>query len=549
MQAGRDTRDTPVEALADVTAALEANDVPLAVSLATEAVANGAEHPLLLNLRAFRFESEGRDAEALTDLKRAAFLAPHDAVILNALGLAFFRCGQLSDAIQAFDTAITNAPAFSQAHFNKGWSLEESGNLVGARECFQRAHETQPEAAAPLGRLAALSVRRGEWDIARVKAEQALAKDSKNVMAIMALANIELEHGELGAAEHRLRELLTVSEIGTHDRATVEGLLGDVLHARNRSAEAFDAYTSCNDRFRRIYSARFAEAGIQTVPQYLEMLIDHFQCGTRDTWSRGEASAFQEADEPSRHVFIIGFPRSGTTLLEQVLGSQPGAVTSDEKDGLVEGVREFMTKPADLDRLAMLRRTGLARYRRAYWQHMRECGLETKGKIFIDKLPYHTVKLPLIAKLFPSARIVFMARDPRDVVLSCFRQRFRMNPSNYELLTLEGAAHLYDLTMQLAEIYRAKLPIAILDVRHEDLVADFEGRIRALCTFLELPWTDTMRDFAGRARKSAVATPSANQVAKGLYSSGASQWRRYADRLEPVMPVLKPWIERFGYEP
>jgi hypothetical protein len=169
------------------------------------------------------------------------------------------------------------------------------------------------------------------------------------------------------------------------------------------------------------------------------------------------------------------------------------------------------------------------------------------GKVFVDKQPVNTVYLPLIAKLFPNAKILFALRDPRDVVLSCFRRRFEVNDSNFEMLTLESTARYYDRMMQLGERYRACLPLTLREVRHEALVEDFEGQLRELCTFIGLDWNEAMRNFSEHARSRAIATPSAMQVTRGLNREGLGQWRRYADDLAPVLPILEPWVVRFDY--
>jgi hypothetical protein len=166
--------------------------------------------------------------------------------------------------------------------------------------------------------------------------------------------------------------------------------------------------------------------------------------------------------------------------------------------------------------------------------------------VFIDKLPLNSIKLPLIAKLFPEAKILFAVRDPRDAVLSCFRQRFRMNPSMFEFLTLDGAARFYAQVMRLSELYRDRFALTVFEHRYEDLVSDFEGRAQAVCDFIGVDWTPEMRRFADGGARRSVATPSATQVARGLYD-GAGQWRRYADQLAPVIPILQPWIDKFGY--
>ncbi len=143
--------------------------------------------------------------------------------------------------------------------------------------------------------------------------------------------------------------------------------------------------------------------------------------------------------------------------------------------------------------------------------------------------------------------MLFARRDPRDVVLSCFRRRFGMNPSMYQLTTLEGAAAYYAAAMRLVEIYRQRLPLDLHVVRYEDLVEDFDGTAGAACAFLGLEWSDGMRDFAGKARARGIATPSAAQVVRGLNREGQGAWRRYRDQMSSVLPLLQPWVEAFGY--
>ena len=164
-------------------------------------------------------------------------------------------------------------------------------------------------------------------------------------------------------------------------------------------------------------------------------------------------------------------------------------------------------------------------------------------------MPLASVALPLIAKLFPNARVLFARRDPRDVVLSCFRRRFGMNASMYQLLTLDGAAAYYDAVIRLAEICREVLPLPQHLVRYESLVDDFEGTARAACDFVGIDWNEGLRDFASKARTRGISTPSAAQVARGLNRDGQGVWRRYAEQMAPVMPILDPWVRRFGYEP
>jgi hypothetical protein len=247
------------------------------------------------------------------------------------------------------------------------------------------------------------------------------------------------------------------------------------------------------------------------------------------------------------HVFLLGFPRSGTTLLEVILDGHPQVVSLEEHELLTDGVLTFMREPLDLEPLARADEAQLNALRAAYWDGVRKAGVDAAGKVFIDKHPLNTLKLPLIARLFPRAKILFAVRDPRDVVLSCFRRRFKMNPAMYELLTLPGAAAFYDAVMNFADQVRPVLGLDWRPVHYETLVADLAPKTRGICEFLGIEWDAGMGDFAARVQAREHATPSTAQLARGLDSSGIGHWRHYGAPLQSIIPVLQPWVDRLGY--
>jgi hypothetical protein len=224
-------------------------------------------------------------------------------------------------------------------------------------------------------------------------------------------------------------------------------------------------------------------------------------------------------------------------------------ITLEESDVLDASAEIFLRNIPSLERLASLGGDDLVRVRRDYWRRVRAHGLDVKGKVFVDKLPLNTIKLPLIAKLFPTAKVIFSLRDPRDVVFSCFRRHFQVNASTCEFLTLPGAARYYDSVMTLGEICRQRLPLPFHSYRHEDLVQDFDGEMRRLCAFAGIDWVDRFRDFAEIARRRNIRSISALQIHRGLYGDGVGQWRRYSAQLAPILSVLQPWVEKFGYDP
>ena len=244
---------------------------------------------------------------------------------------------------------------------------------------------------------------------------------------------------------------------------------------------------------------------------------------------------------------MIGFPRSGTTLAESVLTRHPEIISLEEKNTFDAAVLDFLRDRSTASRFATMGDQELQFYREDYWNRVRSFGADPSGKIFIDKHPFNTLKIALIYKLFPAAKIIFCVRDPRDVVLSCFRRRFDLNSSMYEFLDLPRTARLYDRTMHLATVFREIQKVDEHRLVYEKLVQDFEVEAKSMCDFIGAEWSPELIDFSSRAKGGGVASASSAQIARGLYQDGIGHWKRYRDQLAPAMQILRPWIERFGY--
>ncbi len=245
---------------------------------------------------------------------------------------------------------------------------------------------------------------------------------------------------------------------------------------------------------------------------------------------------------------LTGFARSGTSLLGLALEGLEQVEVLQEREPMTDALRRFGGRDG-LARLLSASEAELDLYRDAYWRRVRSAGARLDRAVFVDKQPMNALHLPLVTRLFPAARILFMRRDPRDVALGCFRRRFLMNRYTYQLLTAEGSARLYGAAMRIAERTRELASPDMLAVRQEMLVADFRGAMGEVCRVLGLPWSEAIGGFAGRIRSSSVATPSAPQLARGLNADGVGRWRRYAPQLRPLSPILEPWVRRFGYPP
>jgi tetratricopeptide (TPR) repeat protein len=527
-----DQTANPLQAVSD---ALRRRDPQGAAVIAERALAAGLSHPLLLTARAMALSETGRHDEALAEFRAAEAMGPPNPSLKGAIALCLTRMERFLEAIAEYDAVLALVPGSAQLHCRKGWTCEQAGDLETARRAHEQAVALEPRYTEALARLAFLAARRADWDEARDFAGRALALDPRQSSARLALAIADLEGGALTEAEQRLTELLAESHKAGYDRCLAAGLMGDLRDRQGRTDEAYGFYREASE----------AVLALPQPPTRARAMLETVQVLRRHFEAMLPRSRLTDASGP-QPLFVLGFLRSGTTLIQEVLGARDDTVVLDEKGALADAVDAFMTDVKGLDKLWAADAATLATYRALYWQRVREFGIDPEGRTLIDKMPFATIRIPLIARLFPQATIVFAMRDPRDVVWGCFRQRFTMNATTRELLTLEGAARLYDETMRLAELYREKLSPKVFDLRLEDLIDDFDGRTRALCDFAGLPFQDSMRDFAGRGH--AITTPSSIQIARGLNRRGVGQWRRYARQMEPVLPILAPWVARFGYD-
>jgi len=531
-------RDRYVRAVED---AVRAGNTMQAWRVADEAVRKGFEEPILLSHAAYFHLDRGDTAGARDLAEKTLKRAPRDVAALNVLGLSLSKLGEKEQALKTFDAALRAAPGTAALYFNKGCVLEDLKNTVAARAAMERAIALQPAHPEALAHLASLTAQRGAMAKARDYARRALAYDPRQPVALLAVTVADIEDRAFERARQRLAQIMRHPELSPIGLALAHGLMGDALDGLGKQDEAFAAYTMSASIFHSLYRQK-AEAK-ETGWERVERFAEYFREIPRGAWQR--AGAKDRFSPVGSHVFLVGFPRSGTTLLENVLGSNPGIETMEEVECLIETAETFIRPRDGLDKLAAASEDELDRYRKAYWRRVKDTGVDLNRPVFIDKMPFYSVVLCAIAKLFPDARILFALRDPRDVVLSCFRRRLAM----YELTSLEGAARYYDGVMTLADVYRGMLDMPVYDLRYETVVADFEAELIRVCGFLGVEYSESMRDFTRRAERRPINTPSAAQIARGLYRHGVEQWRAYEAGLKPVLPVLEPWARRFGYAP
>jgi tetratricopeptide (TPR) repeat protein len=536
--------DAERERLRGIRDALQTGDASRAAREAEAALASGIRHPFLLNVLAMDAEASGDLDRAEALLRAGLELAPDDIGCRHALGLTLLRLERPEEAQPIFERVLELKPDFAPALVALGQALEAAGLLITAEARYQRALELDPRNLLAEAGLASVLVRRGDSAAALTRALAVLAVEPNYPPAAMIAAEAEIALKRAADAAVRMRALVIEPRLTNVERSLALGILGDALDREQQPRAAFAAYAESNAMRRAHYARLFS--GAQSTLEYAQRLREWFaEHPPRDLISALPPEA--SASPASGHAFLIGFPRSGTTLLEQVLAGHPSVKALEERETLVDSVRAFMRSPVELARLGLANDAELAPFRAAYWRQVADAGVVVNRKWFIDKHPFNGLKLPLITRLFPEARILLAIRDPRDVLLSCFRRRFRMSAPYYELLDLESAAALYDLVMELTEQFIAELELRVHVVKLENLIGDFDAEVMGVCRFLGLEFTPEMRDFSARARERGVATASGAQVARGLNAGGVGEWRRYESELGPVLPRLDKWVRKFGY--
>ena len=535
--------DPDYAAVAD---AVKRQQRPLALTLAAKAVNRGSRHPLILVLAAEALEENGQADKAIDLLRDATHSAPKHRVAWMRLAPLLAKKGLYAEGAVAFETALQSDPRFFPALMGAGEMHLMLNDMPTSRRYYELAAEVEPRSGAPLAVLAVMAAQRRESAAARSLASRAATLQPGIIGSELALARADLLDGDPAATDDRMSRLLARSDLTEDHRIGGHDIRAEARDALGRSDDAFLDYQTRNGIQRRVHAARFEGAATEHPPSLARGLTALLDATSAEDWRAPPIVGPPAGGGTREHVFLVGFPRSGTTLLEKALAGNPEVVTLEEINHLAAAGRGYREDEAAWRRLMAITPEQAAASREIYWSGVRGSLGDVTDRILVDKLPLHTQALPLIAKLFPDAKILFALRDPRDVVLSCFRRRFEVNLAMYEFLTLEGAANYYDAVMTLGVTARAKLALEVREVRHEAVIENFDAEVGRVLAFIGAEWNDAVRDFAGRVGGK-VRTPSYSQLARGLNAEGVGQWRRYEARMAPVLPVLQPWVERFAY--
>jgi tetratricopeptide (TPR) repeat protein len=402
-----------------------------------------------------------------------------------------------------------------------------------ALESLEEALRIDPDHAPALVALASLHERQNRLQ----EFAQAIARldELDPALAELALlkARLAYREGDFRRALELAREAPEVADPGS--RAQLMGQISDRI---GDAAAAFEAFTEMNRD-----SGIAPNVATARSEAYRRLVARRMNLATRK-WVRSWKRVSQPTDQRDP-IFLVGFPRSGTTLLDTLLMGHPALRVAEEKPMLESVIRSI----GGYARIPQLDEAELSTLRNLYFAEAAAHVPDLGDRLLVDKQPFAMIETPLIHRLFPNARILFTQRHPCDVVLSCFITRFAPQGGLTNFLTLKGGARLYDETMRFWQQCRTILPLIVHSVRYERLVEDAESEMRALLAFLGLDWKESVLDSHSTAKERRfINTPSYSQVVEPVYDRSVGRWIRYRREMRSVLPILGPWAKQMGYE-
>jgi len=448
--------------------------------------------------------------------RRVLDLAPTNANLLVMVGRQYQGLRQLDDARAAFERAVAADPASVDARISLAVWFEKERRLDESWECV----------------------------------ESCLAKHPRDDQARYFRAFLLQRKGRNAEAETALRDLIKDGPQYPYVKYASRHLLGVILDQVGQYAEAMRWLCESKAQVRLITDTALLERGYDETNRKNHELLARLTPGQLRRWCQ-EAPA---SSCPWQLGFLGGHPRSGTTLVEQILDAHPAVLAFDESEAIGQEVTRRISPPQagtglTLEALDTIDRSRRATLRERYVKSLlREVEATPETKLLLDKNPSPTAALHIWLRVFPELKVIIALRDPRDVIISCFFLNIMLNATNVNFLSLERTAKHYADLMDVWLRLRELGGFQWIETRYEDVVANLEAEGRRVTEFLGLAWHPSQARYYETARRKVLFAPTYHDVTQPVYKRAVGRWERYAEALEPIQSRLAPYCRAFGYQ-
>ena len=469
---------------------------------------------------------------AITHYDRALQLAPGDAESHNGLGLVFSLQDKPDEAIAQFQLALRVKADYEEAKNNLATTLCAADKFEEAVPLYESAIQQRPDFVTARVNLGSLLIELGQFDKAIEHLEYALKIDPRNAVAFHNLGDLALAN-KYEFSEDQLHSINSLIESGPYrqeDAAALHFTLAGILDKQKLYDEAFKNYQLANDLQYRALKTTGVPFDPARHHQKLEKTKNVF--GRDFFQSRQTSSQGLNTEVP---VIVVGMPRSGTSLVEQIISSHPNAAGAGELEAMEQLSRQlpeiFQSAREYPDCVLHAEAQTIQRAGRMYLDQLTSG--RGKAKRVVDKTWYNFYYLGLISLLFPRARIIHCRRETMDVCISCFCANFN---SIQWAWRFEDIGFFYRSYTQLMDHWQEVLPLPIHELSYEQLVADHESASRKLIEFCGLDWSERCLEFYENKRP--VQTASRVQVRQPIYNTSIGRWKKYESHLSPLRKAL-----------
>ena len=493
-----------------------------------------------LYLRGCACFQTGDITRSLGDLEVVHGKHPEHLHAAYYFGRSLRAAGRPQDALAPLQAAIVEIELEVVSRYELATCLAQLRRRSEAIEHYKAILELQADNVQVISNLASLLERENRLDEATSLVDRALSMDPASETAQMTRARLDRRGGDYLKAAQQLRHVIPgiKNPINT---SIAWNQLGQCLEGLGNWDEAFDAFAKSNLILKTSHPGALPDSrgphGLKTLERIRAWLNENpIAC-----WE------MPAKPDPGGIAFLVGFPRSGTTLLDSMLSAHSDIEVLEEKS-LFSGLHQNWSAAGTLEALGDINAARIEDGRHIYRQEMLRHRQQPDRPLVVDKLPLNLAYLFLIHRLFPEAPIIFLQRHPLDACISCYSQSFELEASMGYFLDIQDTGQYYDVVMQVAVLSMEQISNPLQTLHYEDLVTDPESQLRPLVGFLGLGWDDSVLAYRRKDRVDTSNTPSYQQVSQPLHTRSVGKWQHYSSQLEPVIPNLQPWIKSLGYD-